>query len=120
MPITNSPTRLRPIKYQDQTVAVYKPATFHKVDRDNRFPFPYEDIPHLIVTGRYLGATLRRNEIVFTHIFERGQAATREALHACKPYAIRAIRDRLGIALLQDQLGDPITMATKRTNDNNE
>ena len=72
------------------------------------------------MTGRYSRATLPRNEIVFRHIFERGQAATREALHACRSDAIRAIRDRLGIALLQDQLGDPLSMVTKRTNDSNE
>ncbi len=40
-------------QYQDHTVAVYKPATFHKVDRDNNYAFPYEDISHLQITGRY-------------------------------------------------------------------
>ena len=44
--------------YQDHTVAVYKPATFHKVDRDNSYAFPYEDIPHLQIIGRYSGGTL--------------------------------------------------------------
>ena len=74
--------------YQDHTFAFYKPATFHKVDMDNSYAFPYEDIPHLQITGRYSGGTLSKNNIVFGHIFERGQAATREALHACKSYAI--------------------------------
>jgi len=108
------------VKYEDQTFAAYEPATFHKADKDNSYPFPYEDIPHLVMIGRYSGATLPRNEIVFMHIFQHGQAVTKAALHACRSYEIRAIRDRLGIALLQDQLGDPITMVTKRTNDSNE
>jgi hypothetical protein len=105
-------------KYQDQKVAVYKPATFHKVDMDNNYLFPYEDIPHLLITGRYSGATLPKNDFYFRHISDRGQAATRETLQACRSYAIRTIRDRLGIALLPDRLGDPIIVVTKKTNDN--
>ena len=37
-------------KYQDQIVAVYKLATFHKVERNNSYSSPYEDIPHLLIT----------------------------------------------------------------------
>ena len=50
-------------KYQDKIAAVYKTATFHKVDKDNKYSFPYEDIPHLLIRKRYSGATLPKNKI---------------------------------------------------------
>jgi hypothetical protein len=59
-------------KHQDNTVTIYKAATFHTVDKDNTYNYPFEDIPHLLITGRYSGATLPKNEIVFRHIYERG------------------------------------------------
>jgi hypothetical protein len=55
-----------------QAIITYKLATFHTVDKDNTYLYPYEDIPHLLITGRYSGATLPKYEIVFGHIFERG------------------------------------------------
>jgi len=67
-------------KHQDNTVIVYKVATYHTVDKDNIYCYPFEDIPHLLIIDRYSGAILPRNEIVYRHIFERGQAATRETL----------------------------------------
>jgi hypothetical protein len=95
-----------------QAITPYRPTTFYTVDKDNTYPYPFEDTPHLLITGRYLGATLPKNEIVFRHIFERGQAATREALHARRTYAMQAIRNILGISLMNDAVGDPITMVT--------
>jgi hypothetical protein len=84
----------------------YKPATFHTIDKDNSYLYPFEDIPHLLITRRYYRATLPKNEIVFKHIFERGHAATGEVLQACRIYAAQAIRKRLGIALQSDAHGD--------------
>ena len=51
---------------------------------------------------------------MFKHIYERGQAATRELLHACRTYDMQSIRNMLGIALQIDNMGDPITVITKR------
>jgi hypothetical protein len=75
---------------------------------------PLEDIPHLLLTCKYAGATMPKNEIVFRHIFERGLPATREALQACRTYALHAIRKRIGIVLQMDDYGDAITMITKK------
>ena len=55
-----------------QAVITYKPAVFHTVDKDNTYLYPYEYIPHLLITRRYSGATLPQYEILFIHIFERG------------------------------------------------
>ena len=57
-------------------------ATFHTADKDNVYPYSFHDIPHLLIIGRYSGATLRKHEIVFKYIFERGQPATREGFVA--------------------------------------
>ena len=94
---------------------LYKPSTFHTVTKDNTYTYPFEDIPHLLITGRYSGATSPKNEILLKHIFEKGQAATREVLQACRTYTMQTIRNRLGIALQIDNIGDPITVVTKRT-----
>jgi len=99
-----------------QALIPYKSATFHTVDVDKNYLYPFEDIPHLLVTRRYSGATLPKYEMVFRHIFERGHAATREVLQACCTYAVHAIRKRLGIALQTDALGDPVTVITKKNN----
>ena len=105
---------------KDQPIYVYKPATFYTVERDNAYPYPLEDIPHLLLTCKYSGATMPKNEIVFRHIFERGLPATREAVQACRTYAVRAIRKRIGIALYMDDYGDPITVVTKKANTNSD
>ena len=107
-------------KHQDNNVIVYKAATFHTVDKDSTYCYPFEDIPYLLITGRHSGATLPKNEIVFRHIYERGQAATRETLQACRSYAIHAIRKRLDIALHHDQMGDPVIVVTKKDKSINE
>ena len=78
---------------------LYKPTTLNTVTKDNTYTYPIEEIPHLLITGIYPGATLPKNEIVFKHIFEKGQAATREVLQACRIYAMQTIRHILGIAL---------------------
>jgi len=107
-------------KHLDNTVAVYKTATFHTVEKDLTYNYPFEDIPHLQITGRYSGATLPKNEIVFRHIFERGQNVTRETLQACRWYAIQALRKHLGIALQHVQLSDPVTFVTKKHINSND
>ena len=66
----------------NQAITPYKPATFHKIDKDNNFAYPFEDIPHLLITCKYSGDTPPKYELVFRHIFERGQAAIREVLQA--------------------------------------
>jgi hypothetical protein len=48
-----------------QTTTLYKPTTFHTVARDNTYTYPFENIPHLLITGRYRGTILPKNEIVF-------------------------------------------------------
>ena len=107
-------------KHPDNTTAVYKTATFHTAEKDLTYSNPFEDIPHLHITGKYSGATLSKNEIVFCHIFERGQHATRETLHACRSYAIHAIRKHMDIALQHDQLGDPVIVVTKNHTNSND
>jgi hypothetical protein len=54
------------------TTTLYKPSTFHTVIKNNTYSYPYEDIPHLLITGRYSRATSPKNEFVFKHIFEKG------------------------------------------------
>jgi len=103
-----------------QALIPYKPTTFHTTDKVNNYLYPFEDTPHLLITGRYSGTTLLKNEIVFQHIFERGHAATREVLQACRTYAVHAIRKRLGIALQTDSQGDPVTVVTKKNNSGSE
>jgi len=66
------------------TTTLYKLTTFHTVTKDNTYTYPFEDIPHLLITGRYSGSTLSKNEFVFKHIIEKEQAATREVLKACR------------------------------------
>jgi len=118
----NTPLEDRQLTYAAATThalpitSLCKPMTFHTVTKDNTYTYPFEDIPHLLITGRYSGATLPKNQIVFKDIFERGQAAThREVLHACCTYAMQSIRNRLGIALQIDNIDDPINVVTKRT-----
>ena len=98
----------------NQAIIPYKPATFHTIDKDNNYAYPFEDIPHLLITCSYPGATLPQYELVFRYIFERGEAATREVLQACHTYAVHKMRKRLGIALTTDAYGDPITVVTKQ------
>ncbi len=107
-------------KPYEQSISTYKLATFHTVDKDNNFPYPFEDIPNLIITGRYSGATLPKNDIIFRHIFERGHAATREVLQACRTYAAYTIRKRLGIALQMDAHGDRVIVDSKKTSSRSE
>jgi hypothetical protein len=105
---------------KDQPISIYNSTTFYTVERDNAYPYPLEDIPHLILTSRYSGATMPKNEIVFRHIFERGLPATRKALQACRTYAVHAIRKRIGIALQTDDYGDPITVVTEKADTNSD
>jgi len=36
----------------EQQITAYKSATFHTVGMDNIYPYPFEDIPHLLITCR--------------------------------------------------------------------
>jgi len=98
----------------NQALIQYKHATFHTIERDNSYLYPFEDIPHILIRGRYSRATLPKNEIVFMHIFERRHAATRDVLQACRTYASHAIRKRIGIAMQSDAHGDPVTVVTDK------
>ena len=127
-PITNTTIWQRPASTDDhqptyseveanpphQALIPYKPTTFYTVDKDNNCLYPFEHIPHHLITGRYSGATLPKNDIVFKHIFERGHAATMEVLQACRTYAIQAIGKRLGIALQTDSQDDPVMVVTEK------
>ncbi len=93
----------------------YKQTTFHTIAKDGMIPFPFEANPHLQVTSRYSKSKLPLNEMVFRHIFEPGKYATREVLRLCRTAAAKAIKSRLGFALIQDHIGGPITVVTKRT-----
>jgi len=90
--------------------------TYHTVSQDAGCPFPFEPIPHLLLTGRYSGSTLHQNELVFRHIYPSGLPATRELLQSCRTEAHSAIRKRLGVNLMhQDDHGDIITVVTKKS-----
>ncbi len=95
-------------------MVLYKTPTFHTVAKDGMIPFPFEVYPHLQVKGKYSKSKLPLNELVFRHIFEPGQCATREDLQLCKTAAAKAVKGRRGVAPLQDHLGDPITVVTKK------
>jgi len=54
----------------DQAITSYRPAAFHTIERGNNYPYPFEDISHLLITRRYFSATLPSNEIVASrHVF---------------------------------------------------
>jgi hypothetical protein len=95
-------------------MVLYMTPTFHTIDKDKMLPFPFEAHPHLQVTRRYSKSKLPQNKLVFRHIFEPGQYATREVLQLCRTRAAKDVKSRLGFALIQDNLGDPITVVTKK------
>ena len=95
-------------------MAMYKTPTFLSIAKDGMIAFPFEVHPRLHVTGRYSKFKLPLNELVFLHIFKVGQYATREVLQLCKTTAAKAVKGQLGVAPLQDPLGEPITFVTKR------
>jgi len=98
-----------------QQVVQFKNPTYHIVAHDAGHPFPFEHIPHLILTRRCSGSTLIQNEIVFRHIYPIGHAATKEMLQSCLTEAHVAIKKRLGLNLLHtDVHGDIITIVTKK------
>jgi hypothetical protein len=89
--------------------------TYHKVAKDQGFPYPFATNPHLLITGSYSGSQDNSNELVFRHLFLAGQSATRELLQRYRTEAHAAIRNRLGINLFHtDTLGDTITVVTKK------
>ena len=94
----------------------YRKITFHKVDNDNNFLYPFEDISYLNVSSRYSTARTPHCTIIFRHIFEHGHAATREALLACRTYATHEIKTLLGIALIPFVTSDPVTVGTQKCN----
>ena len=89
--------------------------TYHKVAKDQGFPYPFAKNPHLLLTGRYSGSQDNSNELVFRHFFPSGQSATRELLQRYRTEAHAAIRNRIGVNLFHtDNLGDTITVVTKK------
>ena len=78
-------------------------------------PVPFKISPHLQVTSRYSNSKLKLNELVFRHIFETGQHATRTVLQICIKAAAKVVKGRHGVAPQQDHLGDPNTAVKKKT-----
>ena len=99
----------------EKTPAVYvnQTPTFNSIS-EPLFPYPFAQPPHLLLTGRYSESELPENELVFRRVFEPGQLATRELLQQCRQISSARTKTTLGIALQEDQLGDPITIITKR------
>jgi hypothetical protein len=84
--------------------------------KDADYHYPFEYLPHLLLTGRYSGSTLPCNEMVFRNVFPTGQVATRELLQSHRTAAHIAIRKRIGINLMHsDAQGDIIAVVTKKT-----
>jgi len=99
-----------------QQIVKSRNPTYHTVSQDAGCPFPFENTPHLLLTGRYSGSTLHQNELVFRHIYPVGLPATRELLQSCRTEAHSAIRKRLGLNLMHtDDYGDVITVVTRKS-----
>jgi hypothetical protein len=92
----------------------YRQATFHTLERDHNYAYPFEAIPYLLVTGRHSASTLPRSEIVFRLIGKQGHATTREMVVACRTFAATEIGKRLGVALQTYAIGEPNTEVTKK------
>jgi hypothetical protein len=102
---------------QPPSIAIvpYRTPIFHTIAMNGMIPFPFETTPHLQVTGRFSKSKLPQHELVFRHIFEPIQYATREVLQLCRTATAKAVKNRMGFALIQDHIGDPITVVTKKT-----
>ncbi len=99
-----------------QQVVQFRNPTYHTVAQGAGCPFPFEHIPHLLLTGKYSGSNLLHNKLVFRHIYPQGRASTRELLQSCRTEAHNAIRKRLGINLIHtDDNGDTITVVTRKS-----
>ena len=77
-------------------------------------PFPFNVCPHLQVTSRYSNSKRPLNELVFSHIFEPWQNATRKVRQLCRIAAAKLVKGRGGVTLLQDPLEDPVIVVTKK------
>ena len=85
---------------QSTEMVLYKTPTFQNTAKDGMIPFPFEVHPHLQVTSIYSKSKLPHDELVFRHIFEPGQYATREVLQLCRTATAKAVKGRMGVALL--------------------
>ncbi len=77
------------------SILPYRTPTFHNIAEDGMIPFPFETTPHLQVAGRFSKSKLPQHELVFRHIFEPGQYATREVVQLCGTAAAKGVKDRL-------------------------
>ena len=101
-------------------LAEYIPHTHHSQGRDIAVPQPFEDPPHLLVTGVFTKTRSPPNELLFYRLFEPGQAATREALQLLRADVAREVTTQFNIKLTPPTPeNDPITIVTKRDSDNN-
>ena len=99
-----------------QAIITHKYQTYHTVGKDLGFTYPFAAQPHLMLTRRYSSSEDKKNEIVFRHLFQAGQPATRDLLQRLRTEAHSAIRKRLGMNLLYtDGLGDTVTVVTKKS-----
>ena len=93
----------------------FVPHTFHTIASDKAAPLPFENPPHLQLTGRFSGSNIPEYEILFKQLFSGGDLATRECLLRLRTIASEQVRSNLGVALKHDDYGDPITVVTRRT-----
>ena len=91
------------------------PQIVHTVDIDAAAPLPFENSPHLQLTGRFSGSRLPENEILFKQVFPGVEHATRDCLLRLGTVASEQVRGNLGVALEHDDHGDPISVITRRT-----
>jgi hypothetical protein len=87
--------------------------TYHTVEKDQGYPYPFAENSHLLIKGKYSNSTYNSNELVFRHFFPAGHAATPELLQRHRTEAHVTIRKRLGVNLCYtDNLKDTVTKAS--------
>ena len=88
----------------DNARVPYRETTFHEVDSDNKFPYPFLDISQLNITYRYSGIKTPRYTIIFnTFLCTDRRPQGRHFQHAAHMQPVT----RLGIALMIDVTCDP-------------
>ncbi len=108
-------SHLHPIVTVPPPTGAAPPQTFHTVAIDNVAPLPFENLPDLQLTIRFSGSRLPENEIMFKQFFfPNGDLATRVCLPKFRTIASKQVRSNPGVALTQDDQGDPITVVTAR------
>jgi len=65
--------------HAEQQLVPHQTPTYRIVARDVDYHYPFESLPHLLLTGRYSGSTLPWNEMVFGNVFPVGQESCSRA-----------------------------------------